>query len=266
MHRLKKLLVTVIGLAIAQTLHAQHHYNAWFRGTLSVPVGEKIKVDNEFQHRRQNGLQNENMLDNNLMFTFRNWVHYQHNQNLKFSVSPFAYFSNYRIIQDKADNATAPNNELRVSVAEELQHKIYRPIYLVNRNALEYRIFHNPQPNITRFRTRFGGRYEFSEQLKLTVFDELFVNISGNSASHFTDHNRTGLNIEYNLMPSLKLDVGYIYLVRFSIPSPSGNIRIHESNLFLNLTYQLKNNKKNRQSFALSNKSYSTERIHSLIL
>lgn len=177
------------------------------------------------------------------MFTFRNWIHYQHNPNLKFSVSPFAYFSHYRIIKDKADKEAAPNSEVRFSVAQELQHKIYKRIYLVNRNALEYRIINNQQSNFIRFRTRIGGRYELTEQLKLTVFDEFFINITETSSAQFADHNRAGLNIEYSVLPNLKFDVGYLYLTRFSIPSASGNIRLYENNMFLNLTYQLKKNK-----------------------
>jgi hypothetical protein len=243
MYRFKRLLATAMWVFIAQTLQAQNHYNAWFRSTLSVPVGEKFKIDNEFQHRRQNGFENKNMLNNNLMFTFRNWIHYQHNPNLKFSVSPFAYFSHYRIIQDKADKEAAPNSEVRFSVAQELQHKIYKRIYLVNRNALEYRIINNQQSNFIRFRTRIGGRYELTEQLKLTVFDEFFINITETSSAQFADHNRAGLNIEYSVLPNLKFDVGYLYLTRFSIPSASGNIRLYENNMFLNLTYQLKKNK-----------------------
>ncbi|MCH5684649.1 DUF2490 domain-containing protein [Niabella sp. W65] len=238
------MLITAMWVSIAQTLTAQHHYNAWFRTTLSIPLEDKFRTDVEFQHRRQNGFENKNMLDNNLMFTFRDWVHYQHNPNLKFSVSPFAYFSHYRIIQDKADNEAAPNSEVRFSVAQELQHKIYKRIYLVNRNALEYRIIKNVPNNITRFRTRFGGRYELTEHLKLTVFDEFFINVAGTSSSaQFADHNRAGLNIEYRVLPNLKFDVGYLYLIRFSIPSASGNIRLYENNMFLNLTYQLKKNK-----------------------
>ncbi len=230
-------------LSIAQTLTAQHHHNAWFRSTLGIPLEDKIRTDVEFQHRRQNGFENRNMLDNNLMFTFRDWVHYQHTPNLKFSVSPFAYFSHYRIIQDKADKAAAPNNEVRFSIAQEFLHRTFGRIFLVSRNALEYRIIKNVPNNITRFRTRFGGRYEVTEHLKLTLFDEFFINVAGTSSAQFTDHNRTGMNIEYSVLPNLKFDVGYIYLIRFSIPSASGNIRIYENNLFLNLTYQLKNNR-----------------------
>jgi hypothetical protein len=243
MYRFKRLLITAMWLSIAQTLTAQHHHNAWFRSTLGIPLEDKIRTDVEFQHRRQNGFENRNMLDNNLMFTFRDWVHYQHTPNLKFSVSPFAYFSHYRIIQDKADKAAAPNNEVRFSIAQEFLHRTFGRIFLVSRNALEYRIIKNVPNNITRFRTRFGGRYEVTEHLKLTLFDEFFINVAGTSSAQFTDHNRTGMNIEYSVLPNLKFDVGYIYLIRFSIPSASGNIRIYENNLFLNLTYQLKNNR-----------------------
>ena len=85
MNWFKKLLITAIWISIAQTLQAQYHYNVWFRSTLSVPVGNKFKIDTEFQHRRQNGFENKNMFDKNLMFTLRSWVHYQHKEDIKFS-------------------------------------------------------------------------------------------------------------------------------------------------------------------------------------
>ncbi len=113
----KQLLIAAIWIFIVQNLQAQHHYNAWFRSVLSVYVGKKFKIDNEFQHRRQNGFDNANLLDKNLMFTFRNWVYYQHNEDVKFSLSPFAYFSNYKIIQKREDENTQPNKEIRFSVA-----------------------------------------------------------------------------------------------------------------------------------------------------
>jgi hypothetical protein len=67
------LLAAAIWISIAQIAQAKAHYNAWIRGTLSVPVGKKFKIDNEFQHRRQNGFDNANLFDKNLMFTLRIW-------------------------------------------------------------------------------------------------------------------------------------------------------------------------------------------------
>lgn len=229
-----KLLATVIGLCFAQISPAQHHYNAWFRGTLSIPIGKKFKIDNEFQHRRQNGFENINLFDKNLMFTYRNWVHYQHKEDVRFSISPFAYFTHYKIIQGPSDKATRPNNEIRFSAAVELQHEIFKKFYIIDRNALEYRIFGHSQPDITRLRSRFGIRYDFTEKVKLSIFDELLLNLTGTTHDHFFDHDRLGLNVEYQIGHNLKFDMGYIYITRLPITS---NSKLHESNFYLHLTY-----------------------------
>ena len=236
MYWFKKLLTTAIWISIAQTLQAQHHYNAWFRSTLSVPVDEKFKIDTEFQHRRQNGFEHKNMLDKNLMFTLRSWVHYQHNSAIKFSFSPFAYFSHYRIVQNKTDETVTPNSEIRFSAAVELQHIIVKKLYVVDRTAIEYRMFNNNLSDITRLRNRFGFRYDFTDKIKLSVFDELLFNITGTTHDHFFDHDRLGLNLEYTVLPYLKFDIGYIHIARLPLTSTT---KLNENNIFLNLTYQL---------------------------
>lgn len=236
MNWFKKLLITAIWISIAQTSQAQKHYNVWFRSTLSVPVGKKFKIDNEFQHRRQNGFNNTNLFDKNLMFTFRNWVHYQHNEDVKLSLSPFAYFSNYKIIQKQADENVQPNSEIRFSAAVELQHEILKRFYIVDRSAIEYRIFSNNQSDISRLRNRFGFRYDFTDKIKLSVFDELLFNLSGTTQYRFFDHDRIGLNLEYKVLPYLKFDIGYIHITRLPLTSTT---KLHENNIFLNLTYQL---------------------------
>ncbi len=244
----KKLLTAAIWISIAQTLQAQQHYNVWFRGTLSVPVGKKLKIDNEFQHRRQNGFENANLFDKNLMFTFRNWVHYQHNNDVKFSLSPFAYFSNYKIIQKQTDENITPNSEIRFSAAVELQHSIVKKIYVVDRTAIEYRIFDNNQSDITRLRNRFGFRYYFTDKIQLSLFDELLFNLSGTTQYHFFDHDRLGLNLEYKILPSLKFDIGYMHITRLPVTSTT---QLQENNIFLNLTYQLHKQTKTNKVHAI---------------
>ncbi len=238
--RLKPLLIMAAGLCIAQTMQAQQHYNAWFRSTLSIPAGEKFRIDAEFQHRRQNGLGNSDMLDRNLMFTFRNWIHYQHNRNIKISVSPFAYFSHYRIIQQPTDVTANPNSEIRFSAAVDLQHRVFKNLYVVDRAAIEYRVFENPQSDINRLRNRFGFRYDLTDRLKSGIYDELFVNVSGAGIAHFYDHNRVMLNMEYSVLPNLKFDMGYINLSRLLVTSDE---KLHEHNIYLNVTFQWKNRK-----------------------
>jgi hypothetical protein len=236
MNWFRRLLTVVIWICIAQTLQAQQHYDVWLRMTLSVPVGKKFKIDNEFQHRRQNGFENANLFDKNLMFTFRNWVHYQHNENIKFSLSPFAYFSNYKVIQKPADETAQPNSEIRFSAAFELQHSIVKKFYVMDRTAVEYRIFDNNQSDISRLRNRLGFRYDLTDKIKLLIFEELLFNLSGTTQYHFFDHDRIGLTLESKVLTYLKLDIGYIYITRLPLTSTT---KLHENNIILNLTYQL---------------------------
>ena len=125
---------------------------------------------------------------------------------MKFSLSPFAYFSNYKIIQKQADETAQPNSEIRFSAAVELQHEIFNKFYVVDRTAIEYRMFQNNQSDITRLRNRFGFRYDFTSKFKITVFDELFFNVSGTTLAHFFDHDRLVMNVEYKVLPNFRFD------------------------------------------------------------
>lgn len=136
MNGFKKLLIVAIAIFITQVLQAQEHSTAWFRTTWSVPVGTKFKIDNEFQHRRQSGFDNKNMLDKDLIFSYRNWVHYQHTEKVKFTVSPFAYFKHYKMIQNQADETANATDEIRFSAAVELQHKLLGKFYILDRSAV----------------------------------------------------------------------------------------------------------------------------------
>lgn len=182
------------------------------------------------------------------MFTFRNWVHYQHNSAIKFSLSPFTYFSHYKIIQKQADENATPNSEIRFSAAVELQHEIVNKFYVVDRTAIEYRVFDGNQSDITRLRNRFGFRYDFTDKIKLSLFDELLFNLSGTTQQHFFDHNRIGLNLEYKVLPNLKFDTGYMHIARLPLVSTT---TLYESNIFLNLTYQLHKRTKTNKVHAI---------------
>lgn len=219
-------------MLMARDAIAQPHYNTWFRGTISVPAGKKIVLDAEWQHRRQSGFANSNMLSRNLMCSFRNWIHYKHNKRITFSLSPFASFYNYRIIQKRSDEATVPVREIRLSGAVAFQNQLTSDLSFITRAAIEYRIPEN-DPNIIRVRERLGLRYAFSSRGNLTLFDELLVNMTGTATSHFFDHNRIGADIEYEPWPDIKIDLGYMYITR--LPLANTNI-LQEHNIFLNLS------------------------------
>ncbi len=244
MSYLKQLFTAVACFIIIQDVRAGH-LDAWFRGTWSMPVSERIQIDVEGQHRRQNGFGNTNPLDKNLMFSFRNWVHYKYSPNVKISVSPFACFSNYKIIQKQADARDDPGSEIRFAIAADVQQNVMKNAYVAYRAGLEYRFFQGAQKNIWRLRNRFDFRYGLSPRGRLYVFDELLLNAGGAPAAHILDHNRTGVDLEYRIMPDMKLEMGYMHIVRLPF---SGNTISHENNFFLNLTYTFNKHKLVREA------------------
>lgn len=231
----KKLLLAVVWVFFTHSALAQHHNNTWFRGTFGVPFGKKLKGDFELQHRRQDGLETDNQLKNNLMNNFRIWVQYQLRPDIKFSVSPLAYFKHYKIIQNQSDKDAKPSNELRFAAAVDLQHELFSKFYITDRNALEYRIHQGNSPDVVRLRNRLGLRYELSKKINLSVYDEILLNVHGRAHDHFFDHDRLGVNLEYKLFRKVKLDFGFMHVVRLN-----NHHTLKESNVVINLNYTLK--------------------------
>lgn len=231
-----KAMLMVLALSGASPLMARPHNNAWFRGTLSVPVAPKVKVDAEFQHRRQSGFDSGHGLDRNLMFSFRTWAHYRYRENVRLSISPFAYFCNYKIVQRPGDETLAPGREIRLSAAGDLQQGLFDNMYIVDRAAVEYRILENGPSLLLRLRNRLGFRYDLTKKVDISVFDELLFNVSGAPSGHFFDHNRLGSAIGYKVAPYLKADMGYVYIVRLPL---TGSTNLRENNIYLNVTFLL---------------------------
>ncbi|MBL7705495.1 MAG: DUF2490 domain-containing protein [Taibaiella sp.] len=236
MSRWKSLLVIAIGIATAHNSLAQKHYNAWLRGTISTPVATQIKIDNEGQYRRQNGLENSYFPGKHLMFSYRSWVHYQRNKELKYSVSPFAYFSNYRIIKGKGDDTIEPTPEVRFTAAVEWQPGIRKQLALASRSAIEYRALGSGHTDIVRLRSRLGLRYSLSRKLEADFFEELLFNFPGTNACCFWDQGRVGVDLGCRVLPDLKCNLGYMHITRS--PMVSKDI-FYEQNIYLNLTYKL---------------------------
>ena len=232
-------IILIVILIIASKTVAQEHTNSWFRTTLSVPVTEKIKTDLELQHRRQNDFESDNLFDKNLMYTFRTWVYYKQNKDVVYALSPFAYFSNFKIIQNESDAVLKPSNEYRFTASLEIQHQLADKFYIVDRTALEYRVFEGTIENVVRLRNRLAFRYDLNSNFNTTIGDEIFINASGTDSQHIFDHDRLFANFSYKLSPSFKFDLGYIYISRLT----KSNIDlIDESNIYLNFTYIFKKN------------------------
>ena len=230
------IILLVIVILFAPKTIAQQHINSWFRTTLSIPITEKIKTDLELQHRRQNDLESNNLFDKNLMYTFRTWIYYKKNKDLVYAISPFAYFSNYKIIQEESDAVAKPTNEYRFTASIELQYQLATKFYFVYRTAIEYRVFEGSIENTTRLRNRLVFRYDFNSRYNLAIGDEILFNTTGTDSQHIFDHNRAFTNFSYKPNSAVKFDIGYIYISRLT----KSNIDlIDESNFYLNFTYTL---------------------------
>lgn len=216
--------------------YAQSHYNMWMRTTLGYSIHEKVSVETEFQHRRQNGYENVNMFRKALMYSFRNWWHYQHNPQLKISFSPFAYYQHYPIIREQKDCDEGYRSEIRVSTAAEYRHPLSEKFSLLNRGAAEYRIFEKKPVPVSRARYRLGISYSIHDNVKLIVYDELLVNLSGVKTGHLLDHNRSGFQVEYEIFQGFRLDIGYIHINRLPL---TGKPLLRENNLVVNIGYKI---------------------------
>ncbi|MCB0515030.1 MAG: DUF2490 domain-containing protein [Chitinophagales bacterium] len=233
---LRKWIPLIFCLWFSDILTAQEHDNLWLRATVSAAISKNIKMDNELQHRRQNGWNNHNLLDENLLYSYRNWLHYKHSEGLSFSLSPFAYFSNYKIVQTEADEGQKPKGEFRFSAAVEFQQSLVGKFHLFDRTALEYRIFPKNHKEVTRFRNRLGAKYVLNEQLSFSASEEVLLNISGADISHFFDQNRLTLSATYKLSAHFKIDLSYMYLTRLS---SSGDSTMGENDVLVYFTYSL---------------------------
>lgn len=234
MSKLLKYYIAIMGVFIAPRLMAQDHENFWFRATITTPINDKVKLDNEFQYRRQNGFENNNMFDKDLMISYRNWIHYQYNEAFKFSLSPFSYFSAFKIINQQSDELAAPNKEIRSSAAVDFHNTIHNKWVFISRSAFEYRIFLNQSSNIIRFRSRVGLQYVLNKHQKLSIHDEPLLNLSGVADGHIFDHNRIGINLESKMLENLKVDVGYMRISRLPL---NNTTCVKENNLTLSLNY-----------------------------
>jgi hypothetical protein len=230
------ILTVIIIFFLATKTVAQEHTNSWFRTTLSIPVTAKIKSDLELQHRRQNDFESNNPFDKNLMYSFRTWLYYKQNKDVVYAISPFAYFSNYKIILKESDADAKPTNEYRFTASVELQHELANAFFIIDKTTIEYRAFEGSIKNTTRLRNKLAFRYDFTSKYNLAIGDEVFINASGTNALHIFDQNRLFTNFSYKPNSVVKFDIGYIYISRL----PQSNIDlIDENNIYLNFTYTL---------------------------
>lgn len=225
------LLFVLSNFAIAQNMP---HLNFWSRVSLTLPIHEKWRTEIEFQHRRQNyyAEKTSNIFQENLLSSVRTWVHYQHNEDIGFSVSPYAYYWHNAIIVSDADKQKPQIQESRFSLAVDLKHEVAKKLWLIDRTCFEYRDFQNTNADCIRMRNRLGLRYEFNKKFNITLFDEVFLNIKRVKPSNIFDHDRMGLLFNYKPTKNVRIETGYLYISRLTKNSDEF---LHENNFLIHL-------------------------------
>lgn len=214
------------------------HLNFWSRMSLSQPLSEKWRAEAEFQHRRQNDYaqQTADFFQENLLSSIRTWVHYQHKDDIGFSASPFAYYWHNSIIVTDTDKQKPQVKELRFSLAVDLKHELVKNLWLIDRTCFEYRDFQATTTDFIRLRNRLGLRYEFNSKWNITFFDEVFLNLKGAKPTHFFDHDRLALLLNYKPTKKLRIEAGYTYITR--LPRNTDEF-LHENNFLVHLYFTL---------------------------
>jgi hypothetical protein len=220
------------------SLKAQNHLNLWTRITFSKKFSKSIKTDFEFQHRRQNNFANNNPFDKNLMSSFRVWNTFQLSKKSSISISPFAVFRNFAIIETINDNKKSAITEYRFAGAFDFGQPISKNWSIANRAGMEYRVYDFAQSNQIRVRNKIGIKYQWHEaKQQIYIFDEPFLTVAGNlDSKHIYDHNRIGALYIHQLTEKIKIETGYIYIDRLTRNHTES---IDDSNFVLHLTLQM---------------------------
>lgn len=220
------------------SVNAQNHLNLWSRVTFSKKFSNTFKTDIEFQHRRQNDFGNNNFFDKNLMSSFRVWNTFQLSKKTSISISPFAIFRNYSIIESINDSKKSAITEYRFAGAFDFAQPISKKWSITNRTGAEYRVFDNPISNQIRIRNRIGFKYQWNHsKQQLYIFDEPFITIEGYlDKEHIYDQNRIGAMYTHQLTDKIKFETGYIFIDRLTRNHTES---IEDSNFILNFILQI---------------------------
>lgn len=227
--------VFIVFISILQFSSAlAQHYTAWMRGTLELPLNTKWTIGEEFQHRRQSGLNSDNPLQENLMYSFRQWVYFRPNNSVRLALSPFAYYHSYNTIMKEGDKDHY-TKEMRFTLAVETESKLVNKLSLITRNAAEYRVFSNID-NMIRLRNRLGVKYRITQNWSAHVSYELLLNVYGTTTEHFFDNDRFNLSISHRFGKHIDIDAGYLYSSH--LPRTSYKL-YYENAIVVNLKYSL---------------------------
>ena len=204
---------------------------------MHMPMSKQWSTDAELQARWQSGLGSKNMFDEQLLLSYRQWVHYKINNRFRLSFSPFAYFNAYPFITKPGDEALTSSIEYRLAIAAEYMVQVSDKLLLNSRVGAEYRMFEKIDNN-WRTRYRIGGKYGIGKKYNVTGNYELLFTTHNRDALSHLDNERVWATVGRNLTTKLKAEIGLMHLRR---KINNNQIFVREADILFNITYSLAN-------------------------
>lgn len=233
------LLLFLTGIAQAGIATAQYHYCSWNRFTLQLPISKYWSTDAEFQARWQSSVNSKNMFDEQLLLSYRHWIYYKPNDVLRFSISPFAYFSANPYIMAPGDEKLNTVGEIRTTIAAEIQEKLLPKFWINGKVGAEYRMY-NYIDDIWRTRYRLGGRYDINQKYSVTGNIELLFTAHSSNVFSQLDNERIWATIGRNVTKKLKAEIGLMHLRRNMIKN---NLLVKEGDMLVSISYSITDKK-----------------------
>ena len=247
------LFLTINVLTFAQTTDEREvvrRNSFWTETIFNGVIKNKWRYQLDYQYRTTSDLSelkggSSNMFHNNFQHVYRPWIHYQMNENVRFSLSPIGFWETYTSHQETG-SVRKVQPELRISPQLTLSHKIYNRVMIDQRYRYEFRLLGNKVPtNLPEFSDYSYGtdwtdagrkmrmRYFLRATIPLnhktlenntfyiTAWNELFIGLGKNTANDkIWDQNRSFLMLGYkpNWTIPMRFELGYsaIYKNTFS--------------------------------------------------
>jgi hypothetical protein len=174
-------------------------------------------------YRRKSGLNDNNMFSQPLRESYRPWVHYQFNPDVRFSLSPIGYMLTDEYLGKPSDMLRLPYHEWRTTF--QFFHHIYsgsnKKWMHTFRYRYELRWQDVPGSSEYRYLSRFRYRYRVRYLINKASFydnhlwytslsNELGINIGGNVVMNTFNQNRLYAGVGFRFANVVRLELRYV--------------------------------------------------------
>lgn len=120
-------------------------YSFWTETVINGVIKDKWRWQLDFQYRRSSDPSSvidgsSNPFKNNFQHVYRPWVHYQMNENIRFSLSPIGFWASYTGLGE-GNGVRKVQPEFRVCPQVTLSNKILNRVTIDHRFRYEFRFF-----------------------------------------------------------------------------------------------------------------------------